>query len=76
MSHPGAVSAKMGTRFLPERDQSGVRARTNRIIRMREDEEYRLEQLRKAAINGGSHGRGRRKVPVSLPKLKCLESEG
>lgn len=76
MSNPGAVSAKMGVRIQPERDRSGVHARINRMIRMREDEDYRIDQLRKAAINGGSHGRGRRKVLVTLPRLKCLESEG
>jgi hypothetical protein len=66
----------MGVSHHPERDQWGVQARINRAQRMREDEEYRLEQLRKAAINGGTHGRGRKKLPVTLPHLKCLESEG
>jgi hypothetical protein len=75
MRQCGVVSAQVGVSHHQERDQWGVQARINRAQRMRGDEEYRLEQLRKAAIRGGMNGRGRKKVPVTLPYLKCLESE-
>ena len=51
------------------------RRESERLKRFHGDTEERKRWMLKVASGGGMNGKGRRRVPVTLPKLSILEDE-